>query len=119
MPFKKAPDEKGTLADQVQENRQKLLRAVQKDPDYAVNFRSSTFGQILLKEIRHPWYTAELVRSFFFNVDFSDKIFVYVDNKDYPYVTNDSILSVQFEGKRKNIPVSLLRLCLPPEVKER
>jgi hypothetical protein len=54
-PFKKAPHEKGTLADQVQNNRQKLMENV----GYAVDFQCSAFAipgedtktRIQLKEI--------------------------------------------------------------------
>jgi len=118
-PFKKKPHEHGTLSDQLHENRERLVQNNRQNPQYAVNFISKTFGQIILKEIKDYDYTADEIRGFFSAVDFADTVFVHVDDKNNPYITSDSFMTVKLGAQQHALPISIFRSCLSQDIRNK
>lgn len=117
MPFKKGPQqEKGSLADQI---REKIFEHIAPTPVYDIDFLSKTFWQIRLRELRDPDYTVEDIRGFFSALDFVSEVYVVVNDKRNPFVTNDSLFVVKLGHQKHIIPVSIFWLCLSQTIRNK
>ena len=101
-----------------EETRQQLIENNTHAPSHDVNFPSTTFGQIKLRELRNHQYTVEDIVKFFITLDHVDTLYVHVAVPSCPYIANDTLISVVVGPDTYALPASLLWLCLPYSVKE-
>ena len=127
MPFKKNPEEHGSLADQlrekvkgetVEQTKENVMQTIVDTPKNAVDFHSRLFGkQITLREIRDPNYTEADIRGFFSALFYADTLHVSLNELNGRlWVTPESIFTIKLGVQKYTLPVSLFRLCLPGDI---